>query len=175
MLSYERLRGAKMDVKQELIRARELLNTHRLDSEDKIRDVESRIIGEENQKYSNTLSTIDRNILDQEKTVNMIKEKMRRQDTDLSEKRENMLATMRDLENDVYGKEAELVEKRLEMAKLHNENQKLGIEVKVKKGRIENLEVELRDLRNLMDSLPVIEKEKRDLAQMKSDAKKSIL
>lgn len=58
MVIYERLRGAKMEVKSELGRLRDMDMRMRMDNEERIRIMEEKIIGEENQKYSNTLSQV---------------------------------------------------------------------------------------------------------------------
>lgn len=58
MVIYERLRGAKMEVKSELGRLRDQDLRFRMDNEERIREMEETILNEERQKYSNTLSQV---------------------------------------------------------------------------------------------------------------------
>jgi hypothetical protein len=58
MLAYEKMRGIKGEIKSELQRLRGIDLKTRMDNEEDIRNIEAKIMTEEDQKYSNTLSAV---------------------------------------------------------------------------------------------------------------------
>lgn len=90
-----------------------------------------------------------------------MKQKLTVQKDDIQAKRANFLQDMAELQRDVSELENVIVERRIEMADLHNKNEKIGFEVKDKKNKVEIMEVEVRDLKKTFDNLEDLEREKK--------------
>lgn len=102
-------------------------------------------------------------------------DKLDRQGTDIEEKRENYLKELGCLRKDVSESQNNIVDKRIILAKYHNDNEKIGLKLKSSKSDVEKLEKEVIDLKNTLDNLHNLEKEKKEMIIVLHQSKKEIL
>lgn len=71
------------------------------------------------------------------------------------------MQNLAEIQKEVSELENSIIDRRVEMANLHNKNEQIGIKVKQKKSKVEKTEVEVIDLKKTFDSLEVLEREKK--------------
>ena len=174
MREYERLRGIKMQMTSELTRLRTADLEQRIAFEEKVKDIEAKVIMEDRANNDSILGRADKDLNSVEKVTGMLEKKLEQQAVDIEKKRAKLYDTIREMELNLKNAEEEISDKRLMLAQKQADNEKNGHQLKLKYEQQHNYEDEIRDMKRTLERLGDFEREKKDDALSKVDRLKFI-